>query len=103
MKAVVMAGGQGTRLRPLTSNQPKHMLPLIRRHGITDVVVTVQFLASVVRNFFGDGSDLDLSLTYATEEQPLGTAGSVKNAEALLDEPFLVISGDAVTDVDLGD
>jgi mannose-1-phosphate guanylyltransferase/phosphomannomutase len=113
MKAVVMAGGQGTRLRPLTSNQPKPMLPivgepmmqhilrLLRRHGFTDVVVTVQFLASVVRNFFGDGSDLDLNLTYATEEQPLGTAGSVKNAESELDETFLVISGDAVTDIDL--
>ena len=108
-----MAGGQGTRLRPLTSNQPKPMLPivgepmmqhilrLLRRHGFTDVVVTVQFLASVIRNFFGDGSDLDLNLTYATEEQPLGTAGSVKNAESELDETFLVISGDAVTDIDL--
>ncbi len=108
-----MAGGQGTRLRPLTSNQPKPMLPivgepmmqhilrLLRRHGFTDVVVTVQFLASVVRNFFGDGSDLDLNLTYATEEQPLGTAGSVKNAESQLDDTFLVISGDAVTDFDL--
>src|SRR6266536_5419178 len=113
MKAVVMAGGQGTRLRPLTSNQPKPMLPimgepmmlhilrLLRRHGFTDVVVTVQFLASVIRNFFGDGSDLDLSLSYATEEEPLGTAGSVKNAESLLDDTFLVISGDAVTDIDL--
>ena len=110
-----MAGGQGTRLRPLTSNQPKPMLPivgepmmqhilrLLRRHGFADVVVTVQFLASVIRNFFGDGSDLGLSLTYATEEEPLGTAGSVKNAEALLDEPFLVISGDTVTDIDLQD
>src|SRR6266511_4037858 len=115
MKAVVMAGGQGTRLRPLTSNQPKPMLPivgepmmqhilrLLRRHGFTDVVVTVQFLASVIRNFFGDGSDLDLTLTYATEEQPLGTAGSVKNAEPELTETFLVISGDAVTDFDLGE
>src|SRR5438045_7763893 len=113
MKAVVMAGGQGTRLRPLTSNQPKPMLPivgepmmqhilrLLRRHGFTDVVVTVQFLASVVRNFFGDASDLALNLTYATEEQPLGTAGSVKNAESWLTETFLVISGDAVTDFDL--
>ncbi|HEX9375242.1 MAG TPA: sugar phosphate nucleotidyltransferase [Actinomycetota bacterium] len=115
MKAVVMAGGQGTRLRPLTSNQPKPMLPivgepmmqhilrLLRRHGFTDVVVTVQFLASVIRNFFGDGSDLDLNLTYATEEQPLGTAGSVKNAEPELTETFLVISGDAVTDFDLAE
>ncbi len=109
-----MAGGQGSRLRPLTSNQPKPMLPilgepmmlhtlrLLRRHGFTDVVVTVQFLASVIRNFFGDGSDLDLSLSYATEEEPFGTAGSVKNAESeLLGDTFLVISGDTVTDVDL--
>src|SRR6266508_3279024 len=115
MKAVVMAGGQGTRLRPLTSNQPKpmlsivgepmmqHILRLLRRHGFTDVVVTVQFLASVIRNFFGDGSDLDINLTYATEEQPLGTAGSVKNAEPELTETFLVISGDAVTDFDLAE
>ncbi|MBI4259955.1 MAG: NTP transferase domain-containing protein [Actinobacteria bacterium] len=115
MKAVVMAGGQGSRLRPLTSNQPKPMLPivgepmmqhilrLLRAHGFTDVVVTVQFLASVVRNYFGDGSDQDLSLAYATEEFPLGTAGSVKNAQDLLDEPFLVISGDALTDIDLGE
>jgi mannose-1-phosphate guanylyltransferase / phosphomannomutase len=79
----------------------QHILRLLRRHGFTDVVVTVQFLASVIRNFFGDGSDLGLRLTYVTEEEPLGTAGSVKNAESLLDEPFLVISGDAVTDLDL--
>ena len=108
-----MAGGQGTRFRPLTSNQPKPMLPivgepmlqhvlrLLRRHGVSDVVVTVQFLASVIQNFVGDGSDLDLSITYATEERPLGTAGSVKNAESELDDTFLVISGDVVTDLDL--
>ncbi|HEX9774809.1 MAG TPA: sugar phosphate nucleotidyltransferase [Actinomycetota bacterium] len=114
MKAVIMAGGAGTRLRPLTSNQPKpmislanrplmeHILLLLKRHGFTDVVVTVQFLASHVRNYFGSGEDLDLRLTYATEESPLGTAGSVKNAENRLDETFLVISGDALTDIDLG-
>src|SRR5919197_201453 len=113
VKAVVIAGGQGTRLRPLTSNQPKPMLPilgepmvqhilrLLRRHGFTDVVVTVQFLASIIRNFFGDGSYLDLSLTSSTETEPLGTAGSVKNAERFLDDTSLVISGDAVTDIDL--
>jgi mannose-1-phosphate guanylyltransferase/phosphomannomutase len=113
MKAVVMAGGQGTRLRPLTSNQPKPMLPILgqpmmqhvlrlaRGHGLTDVVATVQFLASVVRNFFGDGSDLGIDLSYVTEQQPLGTAGSVKNAEALLDDRFVVLSGDSLTDVDL--
>jgi mannose-1-phosphate guanylyltransferase/phosphomannomutase len=115
VKAVIMAGGHGTRLRPLTSNQPKPMLPIVgqpmmqhivrlaRKHGITDVVATVQFLASIVRNFFGDGSDLGVSLSYATEEEPLGTAGSVRNARPLLDDRTLVLSGDSVTDVDLSE
>ncbi|HVL32252.1 MAG TPA: sugar phosphate nucleotidyltransferase, partial [Actinomycetota bacterium] len=114
MKAVIMAGGAGSRLRPLTSNQPKPMVPLAnrplmehivllcKRHGYTDIVVTLQFLASLVRNYFGTGSDLGVSMSYATEESPLGTAGSVKNAEDALTETFLVISGDALTDIDLG-
>ncbi|HYV76488.1 MAG TPA: NDP-sugar synthase, partial [Streptosporangiaceae bacterium] len=114
MKAVVMAGGEGTRLRPMTANQPKPLLPvvnkpimehvllLLKRHGFTETVVTVQFLASLVRNYFGDGEDVGMSLQYATEEMPLGTAGSVKNAEdELRADPFLVISGDALTDIDL--
>ncbi|MEU9889884.1 mannose-1-phosphate guanyltransferase [Sphaerisporangium sp. NPDC051011] len=116
MKAVVMAGGEGTRLRPMTANQPKPLLPvvnrpimehvlrLLKRHGFTETVVTVQFLAALVRNYFGDGDELGMSLHYATEEIPLGTAGSVKNAAGKLrDERFLVISGDALTDVDLTD
>ncbi len=116
MKAVVMAGGEGTRLRPITASQPKPMLPvvnrpimehvlrLLRRHGFDETVVTVQFLASMVRNYFGDGEDFGMTLQYATEEAPLGTAGSVKNAEdALRDQPFLVISGDALTDIDLSE
>ncbi len=116
MKAVVMAGGEGTRLRPMTASMPKPLLPivnkpimehvlrLLQRHGFTETVVTVQFLASVVRNYFGDGEELGMQLHYATEETPLGTAGSVKNAEALLrDDTFLVISGDALTDFDLTD
>jgi mannose-1-phosphate guanylyltransferase/phosphomannomutase len=114
VKAVVMAGGEGTRLRPMTANQPKPLLPvvnkpimehvllLLKRHGFTETVVTVQFLASLVRNYFGDGEDVGMSLQYATEEMPLGTAGSVKNAEdELRADPFLVISGDALTDIDL--
>jgi len=114
MRAVVMAGGEGTRLRPMTANQPKPLLPvvnrpimehvlrLLRRHGITETVVTVQFLAALVRTYFGDGAELDMELSYATEHKPLGTAGSVKNAEAALrEEPFLVLSGDALTDIDL--
>ncbi|WP_019634632.1 mannose-1-phosphate guanyltransferase [Actinomadura atramentaria] len=116
MKAVVMAGGEGTRLRPMTANQPKPLLPvlnrpimehvlrLLKRHGLDETVVTVQFLASLIRDYFGDGSELGMSLSYATEEIPLGTAGSVKNAEAALrDDRFLVISGDALTDLDLTD
>jgi mannose-1-phosphate guanylyltransferase/phosphomannomutase len=110
-----MAGGEGTRLRPMTANQPKPLLPvvnrpimehvlrLLKRHGFDETVVTVQFLASLVRTYFGDGDELDMHLSYATEEKPLGTAGSVKNAEeALRDDSFLVISGDALTDIDLG-
>ncbi|MDT0343827.1 mannose-1-phosphate guanyltransferase [Streptomyces litchfieldiae] len=114
MKAVVMAGGEGTRLRPMTASMPKPLLPvanrpimehvlrLLKRHGLTETVVTVQFLASLVKNYFGDGEELGMDLTYAHEEKPLGTAGSVKNAEdALKNDSFLVISGDALTDFDL--
>src|SRR6266851_1826119 len=114
MKAVVMAGGEGSRLRPLTSGIPKplvpvvgkpvmeHILRLLRTHGITDVVVTLQYLGSAIRDYFGDGSDFGVDITYVVEDSPLGTAGSVKNAQELLDEPFVVISGDALTDIDLG-
>ncbi len=109
-----MAGGEGTRLRPMTANQPKPMLPvanrpimehvlrLLKRHGFDETIITVQFLAAIIRNYFGDGEEFGMSLQYATEELPLGTAGSVRNAEdALRDETFLVISGDALTDMDL--
>lgn len=113
MKAVVMAGGEGSRLRPLTSGIPKplvpvvgkpvmeHILRLLRNHGITDVIVTLQYLGSAIRDYFGDGSDFGVDITYVVEDSPLGTAGSVKNAQEFLDEPFIVISGDALTDIDL--
>jgi mannose-1-phosphate guanylyltransferase / phosphomannomutase len=108
-----MAGGEGTRLRPLTSNQPKPMLPmanrpmmehvvaLLRRHGFEDIVVTVAFMARAIRNYFGDGSEFGVRMVYATEESPLGTAGSIRNAMDELDERFVVISGDVLTDIDL--
>ena len=114
MKAVVMAGGEGSRLRPLTSGLPKplvpvvgkpvmeHILRLLLKHGISDVVVTLQYMGSAIRDYFGDGSDFGMDITYVVEDAPLGTAGSVKNAQAYLDEPFVVISGDALTDIDLG-
>jgi mannose-1-phosphate guanylyltransferase/phosphomannomutase len=113
MKAVVMAGGEGTRLRPLTSNQPKpmvsivgkpcmeHILELLREHGMTDVIVTVAFLPQAIRSYFGEGGTLGMSIGYSVEESPLGTAGSVRLAAKQLDETFLVISGDALCDVDL--
>ncbi len=113
MKAVVMAGGQGSRLRPLTINRPKpmvqivnkpvivHILDLLKRHGITDVVFTLQYMADIIQDYFGDGSAMGMNITYSIEEVPLGTAGSVKNAQSFLDDTFLVISGDALTDFDL--
>ncbi|MGH2542116.1 MAG: sugar phosphate nucleotidyltransferase, partial [Ardenticatenaceae bacterium] len=113
MKAVVMAGGEGSRLRPLTLGRPKPMIPLVnkpilshildllKRHGITDVVITLQYLADRIKDYYGDGSNLGMKLEYSVEDVPLGTAGSVKLASRLLDETFLVISGDALTDFDL--
>ncbi len=113
MKAVVMAGGEGSRLRPLTVDRPKpmvhianapvmeHIVRLLQRHGIRDIVVTVQYLSGVIQDYFREGQDLDARIRYSLEEIPLGTAGSVRAAEAYLDEPFLVISGDALTDFDL--
>ena len=113
MKAVVMAGGEGTRLRPLTSNQPKPMVPivgkpcmehiieLLRAHGFEDVIVTVAFLPQAIRSYFGNGESLGLNVEYSVEESPLGTAGSVRLASDRLDETFVVISGDALCDFDL--
>lgn len=113
MKAVVMAGGEGTRLRPLTSNQPKpmvpicgkpcmeHILELLREHGFEDVIVTVAFLPQAIRSYFGTGDALGLNIEYSVEESPLGTAGSVRLAAPALDETFLVISGDALCDIDI--
>ncbi len=110
-----MAGGEGTRLRPLTSNQPKpmvpivgkpcmeHILELLAQHGFDEVVITLAFLPQAIRSYFGTGETLGLSIEYSIEEIPLGTAGSVALARDALDETFLVISGDAVCDVDLGE
>lgn len=114
MRAVLMAGGSGTRLRPLTCDLPKPMVPvlnrpiaehiinLLKRHGITEIIATLFYLPDVMRDYFQDGSGFGVTMTYAVEEdQPLGTAGCVKNVAELLDDTFLVISGDSVTDFDL--
>ncbi|MEO0869144.1 MAG: nucleotidyltransferase family protein, partial [Cyanobacteria bacterium J06642_11] len=114
MRAVLMAGGSGTRLRPLTCDLPKPMVPvlnrpiaehivnLLKRHDIKEVIATLHYLPDVMRDYFQDGHDFGVQMTYAVEEdQPLGTAGCVKNIAELLDDTFLVISGDSITDFDL--
>lgn len=113
MKAVVMAGGEGSRLRPLTLGRPKpriplvnkpvlsHILDLLKKHGITDVVITLHYLADLIEEYYGDGSQIGMNINYSVEKVPLGTAGSVKLAESLLDETFIVISGDGLTNYDL--
>ena len=113
MKAILMAGGEGTRLRPLTCNLPKPMMPilgkpvmqytleLLKRNGIIDIGITLHYLPDEVINYFGDGKKFGVNLQYFIEETPLGTAGSVKAAEKFLNETFVVISGDALTDIDL--
>lgn len=113
MKAIIMAGGQGTRLRPLTCNIPKPMMPilgkptieyaieLLKKNGITEIGITLQYLSDEIISYYGDGKELGVNLRYFIEESALGTAGSVKNAEDFLNETFIVMSGDSLTDIDL--
>ncbi len=114
MKAVVMAGGEGSRLRPLTSRTPKplapvankpvmqHIVELLRAHGITEIVATLHYLADEIESYFGDGSAFGVTMHYVVEDTPLGTAGAVKMAERYLgDDSFIIVSGDALTDMDL--
>src|SRR5512132_1692713 len=113
MQAVILVGGEGTRLRPLTSTVPKPVIPLVdrpfiaymlewlARHGVDDVVMSCGFLATAVRNVLGDGSHYGLRLRFVEEPEPRGTAGALKFAEDLLDERFLMLNGDVLTDIDL--
>src|ERR1700704_6987360 len=113
MQAVVMAGGEGSRLRPRRTPRPKprgpivqkpclgHIFELLKRHGIEESFVTLQYLASVIQDSYGDGGGIGMRLRYSVEETPLGTGGSVRQIAADLDDTFLVISGDAMTDIDL--
>jgi mannose-1-phosphate guanylyltransferase / phosphomannomutase len=109
-----MAGGEGSRLRPVTANRPKplvpicnqpimeHIVTLLKRHGVTEVVSTLHYLADEIQGYFGDGADFGIKMRYSVEDVPLGTAGSVKQAEGMLgDGTFLICSGDALTDCDL--
>jgi mannose-1-phosphate guanylyltransferase len=113
MQALILAGGEGTRLRPLTTTVPKPVVPLVDRpfirfmidwlhgHGVDDIVMSCGHLASGVRNVLGDGSALGITLRYVEEPRPLGTGGALKYAEPLLDDRFLMLNGDVLTDLDL--
>lgn len=113
MKAVIMAGGFGTRIQPLTCNVPKPMIPLMNRpimlhivellkkYQITDLVMLLYHQPNVIKNFFRDGTDFGVKITYVTPLEDMGTAGAVKCAEKYLDERFLIISGDLLTDFNL--
>jgi len=113
MKAIIMAGGLGSRLRPLTCEKPKplinvldkpvieHIIELLKKHHITDIAVTLKYMSHNIMEYLGDGGQFGVRLFYFIEDKPLGTAGGVKNAEDFLDEDFVVISGDAITDIDL--
>ncbi|MGA2319262.1 MAG: NDP-sugar synthase [Solirubrobacteraceae bacterium] len=110
---MILVGGQGTRLRPLTSTVPKPVVPLVDRpfisfmlewlrgHGIDDVIMSCGFLATSVRNVLGDGSGLGIRLRFVEEPDPRGTAGALKYAEPMLDERFVMLNGDVLTDIDL--
>lgn len=114
MKAVIMAGGFGTRLHPLTINLPKPMVPilnrpimlhivdLLKRHGITELIMLLYHQPETIKHFFGDGSEFGITITYVTPLDDFGTAGAVKSAAKHLDERFMIISGDLLTDFDLG-
>lgn len=112
MKAVAVAGGEGTRIRPLTLHRPKPMVPLVnrtvldhmvhqlQRYGVTELQLTLRYMASLIQNFFQSRPSDDIHIRHAIEDFPLGTAGSLKAAVSDWDEPFLVVSGDGLTDTD---
>jgi mannose-1-phosphate guanylyltransferase/phosphomannomutase len=114
MKAVIIAGGLGTRLRPLTYNTPKpivpvanrafvlHQIDLLRQHGISEVILNLHYLSGSIRSILDDGKDLGVKVRYSIEEHPLGTAGAVKNAEEYFDDgPMVVFNGDVLTDINI--
>ena len=113
MKAVILVGGQATRLLPLTCNIPKALIPVLNipflehvihhlsKHQIKDIILAQSHLARSIESYFGDGSRLGVKINYVVEDTPLGTAGAVKNAERYLDETFLALNGDIFTDLDI--
>jgi len=115
MKAVILAGGKGTRMRPLTYTRVKSMIPFLNKpvlehivtklakQGFDDIVLTTNYKTEQITEYFGDGSKFDCNFTVISEKDPLGTAGSVKNAMGCLDETFVVIQGDNISEIDIRD
>lgn len=115
MKAMIMAAGLGTRLMPMTADMPKAMVPMMNRplmvniiellasHGFTEIVVNLHYKGEVISDYFGDGRDFGVEMHYSPEQELLGTAGGVKKCASFLDDTFVVVSGDALTDADLGE
>ncbi|MDQ2701195.1 MAG: nucleotidyltransferase family protein, partial [Actinomycetota bacterium] len=113
MKAMVLAAGLGTRLRPITYSVPKPMVPILNRpvmehivcllegQGFNDIIANLHWFPDTIKNHFDDGSGFGVNLSYSYEEDLLGTAGGVYGARDFFDDDFLVISGDALTDIDL--
>ena len=113
MKAIILVGGEGLRLRPLTCNLPKPMVPIVnrpflehmvehlKRHHIDQIILAICYLPDRIQSHFGDGSSFGVKLSYAVEQTPLGTGGAVKNSERFLNDTFLVFNGDIFSDLDL--
>jgi len=112
MKAIILAGGEGTRLRPLTNETPKPLLPIknkpiiehainnFRKHGIKDIILSIGYKADKIKEYFGDGSKLGVNISYCIESEPLGTGGGIKLASKGINETFAVINGDNLADFD---
>jgi mannose-1-phosphate guanylyltransferase len=115
IRTIMMAGGKGTRLRPLTLVRPKPMIPLVnkpiieytvnklKKSGFNDIIMTLNYMSTNIKNYFKDGSEFGMDIRYSVEKWPLGTGGSVKKAEKYIDDTFMVVSGDVLTDVDFKD
>ena len=113
MKAVIIAGGLGVRLRPLTNKKPKPMLPLdkqqlmehlikwIKKNGIRDIVLCVSYLHETIEKYFEDGSKFGVKIEYAVSKKPLATAGQLKTAQKFIDDTFVCVYGDTVFDFNL--
>ncbi|MBZ4647099.1 MAG: mannose-phosphate guanylyltransferase [Petroclostridium sp.] len=114
MKALLLAGGRGTRLQPLTNNIPKPMVPIVgkpllertianlKKNGINEIILSTCYQSQYIKNYFGDGKQFGVKIHYISEDIPLGTGGAVKQAEKYFDDTFVVLNSDILSDIDVG-